>query len=125
MQNIHPYTWIGMKWKPEGQKMSLERYYETVCESLHYTPERLKEKRRFPTLVMDRQLAIYVMRVRYKATFAAMARLLDFDHTTMISALNAANKRKDTDELFVGKLKRVLALPIHEFIEEKPVIQHQ
>lgn len=70
----------------------LERIQLVVCDVLHLAPAEMRSKRRTPSAVRGRQLAMYVARNQTELSLAEIARGFDRDHSTVLSSIRRVEK---------------------------------
>ncbi len=71
-------------------------------------PEKLKERTRVQTIVVPRQVAMYMARKYTRWTYAAIGAFYGLDHSTAIHAVKSAQNIIDIDDYIYGeKVRRV------------------
>lgn len=103
---------------PAGGAEQLERIQLIVCDVLHLAPAEMRSKRRTPSAVRGRQLAMYVARNQTDLSLAEIARGFDRDHSTVLSSI----RRVERDLQPGGDLHRALER-IHERLRGEPPAQ--
>lgn len=93
----------------------LERIQLIVCDVLHLAPAEMRSKRRTPSAVRGRQLAMYVARNQTDLSLAEIARGFDRDHSTVLSSI----RRVEKDLQPGGDVHRALER-IHERLNVTP-----
>lgn len=93
----------------------LERIQLIACDVLHLAPSEMRSKRRTPSAVRGRQLAMYVARHQTDLSLAEIARGFDRDHSTVLSSI----RRVEKDLQPGGDLHRALER-IHERLKITP-----
>ena len=74
------------------------RIAETVAAFFCVTLDQLVGRRRFATVVLPRQVAMYVIRQRMNAGVTEIGEFFDRDHTTVIHGIKAVERYILADE---------------------------
>lgn len=82
----------GSSSSPGSPDEQLERIQLVVCDVLHLAPAEMRSKRRTPSAVRGRQLAMYVARNQTDLSLAQIARGFDRDHSTVLSSIRRVEK---------------------------------
>jgi chromosomal replication initiator protein len=93
----------------------LEQIKSAVCDVLHLAPADMTSKRRSPSVVLGRQIAMYAARRQTDLSLAEIARGFDRDHSTVIHSIRSIEKRLETGSDIHRTLER-----IHERLQLHP-----
>jgi chromosomal replication initiation ATPase DnaA len=110
-QMIHPQTYCLLKGKqPQKYYNSLQhriehanRILETVAKYFNITKEQLLKKDRRKEIVIPRQIAIYLIKIRTKLDDGKIGEIIKKDRTTAIHSINLIN-----DYYSVGHPEKIL-----------------
>jgi len=90
-------------------KVSFDSISEAVCEEFAVRPHDLRSRRRTQRVAVPRQLAMYLCRRLTRASYPRIGELFGRDHSTVMHATDATERRCKTDAAFhatVAELER-------------------
>lgn len=107
-EKIHPYVFAGLRQMVTTQgneplsygvtEQESNTVLETVCEILKVTPEQVRGKERFRTIVLARHITCHIFRNKFQMQFKRIGLFLGGrDHSTIVHAINSIKDWMDTD----------------------------
>ena len=86
---------------------TVEGILAATAESFGTSARRLRGRRRDPTLVLPRQVAMYLARKLLGASFSTLAAAFERDHTTLMHACRRMVARLETDATLAARVERI------------------
>jgi chromosomal replication initiator protein len=93
--------------KPNQPVVTFDSIAGAVCEHFSLRPGDLRSKRRTRSVVVPRQLAMYLCRRLMRASFPHIGELFGRDHSTVIHATSVIERRIKEDAAFQATLERL------------------
>jgi hypothetical protein len=94
--------------RAERSGVSIAFIRDRVAVRYGLTPTLIQSDRRDKRVVMARQVAMYLARTRSKASYPVIGRCFgNKDHTTVISAVNAVLKLRESDPGFAAEIDAI------------------
>jgi chromosomal replication initiator protein len=81
-------------------EVSFDVISRAVCERFALRPSELRSRRRTQKVAVPRQLAMYLCRRLTRASYPQIGELFDRDHSTVMHATDATERRRKTDAVF-------------------------
>jgi chromosomal replication initiator protein len=81
-------------------QVSFDSISQAVCEQFAVRPSELRSRRRTQDVSVPRQLAMYLCRRLTRASYPQIGELFGRDHSTVMHAADATERRRKTDAVF-------------------------
>jgi len=87
--------------------VSFDTIAQAVCEQFAVRPTELRSRRRTQNVAVPRQLAMYLCRRMTTASYPRIGELFGRDHTTVMHATEATERRRKTDAAFHATVEQL------------------
>ena len=84
----------------QSAEVSFDSISRAVCDQFAIRPTELRSRRRTQQVAVPRQLAMYLCRRLMKASYPQIGELFGRDHSTVMHATGATERRRKTDVAF-------------------------
>ncbi|VWL84824.1 chromosomal replication initiator protein DnaA [Oceanivirga miroungae] len=88
-------------------KMTAESIVKKIAKNYEISVEEIKSQKRQKTILMPRQIAMYLIKTNLMITYDAIGKIFDRDHTTVMNAIKKIETQLEIDRDFVKELEEL------------------
>lgn len=92
----------------ETVTVTTDKILHTVSEKYDVTIEELKGRKRTSNIAFARHVAVYLIKKLTDRSFPAIGRVFGRDHSTIISSIEAVEKKIKTDPIFESEISEMI-----------------
>lgn len=99
---------IELRGIEEKAVFSAENIIEKITNKYNITTEELKSQNRKATILIPRQIAMYILKEKVEMTVSAIGRMFGRDHSTVMNAIEKIKKDMEKDISFDKEVNNII-----------------